>query len=158
MTAEVVSTGTTKMINLQIITKDNLSPIMKLKVKDDQQDQVASNAVSIAQAHYSDKAWFRGIYFDDTPVGFVMLSIDKEKKEYWVWRYMIDKNHQGKGYGKAALLQVIDFMKTLPDIEEILLSYVPKENGANAFYTKVGFIDTGKKIEDEVIMKYTLSE
>jgi len=146
------------MINLQIITKDNLSPIMKLKVKDDQQDQVASNAVSIAQAHYSDKAWFRGIYFDDTPVGFVMLSIDKEKKEYWVWRYMIDKNHQGKGYGKAALLQVIDFMKTLPDIEEILLSYVPKENGANAFYTKVGFIDTGKKIEDEVIMKYTLSE
>jgi len=131
---------------------------MKLKVKDDQQDQVASNAVSIAQGNYSDKAWFRGIYFDDTPVGFVMLSIDKEKKEYWVWRYMIDKNHQGKGYGKAALLQVIDFMKTLPDIEEISLSYVPKENGADAFYTKVGFIDTGKKIEDEVIMKYTLSE
>jgi len=131
---------------------------MKLKVKDDQQDQVAPNSISIAQGNYSDKAWFRGIYFDDTPVGFVMLSIDKEKKEYWVWRYMIDKNHQGKGYGKAALLQVINFMKTLPDIKEILLSYVPKENGADAFYLKVGFIDTGKKIEDEVIMKYTLSE
>jgi len=147
------------MINLQEITKDNLLPILKLKVKDDQQDQVASNAVSIAQAHYSDKAWFRGIYFNDVPVGFVMLSIDKEQKKYWVWRYMIDRNHQGKGYGKAALLQVIDFMKTLPDIKEIFLSYVPKENGADTFYTKVGFVDTGEthgKEGGEIVMKYNV--
>jgi len=48
------------MINLQEITKDNLNEILKLKVKDDQQDQVAPNSVSIAQGHYSDKAWFRG--------------------------------------------------------------------------------------------------
>ncbi len=143
------------MINLQEITKDNLNEILHLKVKDAQQDQVAPNSVSIAQAHYTHKAWFRGIYFNDVPVGFVMLSIDEKKKEYWVWRYMIDQNHQGKGYGKTALLQVIDFMKTLPDIKEILLSYVPKENGADAFYTKVGFVDTGKKHgKKEIIMKY----
>jgi len=144
------------MINLQEITKDNLGPILKLKVKDDQQGQVASNAVSIAQAHYYDEAWFRGIFFNDVPVGFVMLSIDEKEKEYWVWRYMIDGNHQGKGYGKAALLQVIDFMKTLPDIKEIRLSYVPKENGADAFYTKVGFIDTDEKSGKEVVMKYNV--
>ena len=146
------------MINLREIIKDNVIEILKLDVKDEQQDQVAPNAFSIALGHYSDEAWFRGIYFDDTPIGFVMLWIDKEKKEYWMWRYMIDKNHQGKGHRKAALLQIIDFLKTMPGIQEICLSYVPKENGADAFYTKVGFIDTGEKKGKEIVMKYMVNE
>ena len=131
---------------------------MDLEVKEEQKDQVAPNPVSIAEGHYSDEAWFRGIYFNDTPVGFVMLWIDKEKPKYWVWRYMIDKNQQGKGYGKAALIQVIDFLKTMPNIEEICLSYVPKENGADAFYTKLGFIDTGEEKEGEILMKYMIKK
>ena len=147
------------MIHLKEIDKDNLSAFLKLGVHENQKDQVASNAVSIAQGNYSDKAWFRGIYSDDTPVGFVMLSLDYEKKDYWVWRYMIDKNQQGKGYGKAALIKVIDFMKIIPDIEEIILTYVPKkENGANLFYEKLGFVDTGIDSEGsgEIIMKYVV--
>jgi len=38
------------------------------------------------------------------------------------------------------------------------LSYVPKENGADAFYTKFGFIDTGEiHGKKEIVMKYQLS-
>lgn len=144
------------MIHLKEIHKDNLTAFLKLEVHENQKDQVATNAISIAQGNYSDKAWFRGIYRNDTPVGFVMLSLDYEKKTYWVHRYMIDKNHQGKGYGKAALIQIIEFMKTIPDIEEIILTYVPKkENGANLFYEKLGFVDTGidYKNTGEILMK-----
>lgn len=145
------------MINFKEITKENLSSIMKLKVFDQQLDQVAPNSVSIAQGHYSDDAWFRGIFEDDTPVGFVMLSIDHKEKEYWVWRFMIDKEHQGKGYGRASIELIKQVMKKeVPDITKLYLSYVPKEEGgADAFYTKVGFIDTGKMSGKEKIMCFT---
>jgi len=147
------------MITLKEIDKDNLLPVLKLKVKDNQKDLVASNAVSIAQAHYSDEAWFRAIYFEDTIVGFLMLSLDDVKKEYWIWRFMIDKEHQLKGYGKAAVLKAIEFVKTIPDAKELMLSYVPKkEANAKFFYEKCGFKETGN-IDDEsgeVEMKLSL--
>ncbi len=144
------------MINFKEITKENLIPIIKLKVFEHQEDQVASNAISIAQGNYDDEAWFRGIYDDDIPVGFIMLVLDAENDEYMVWRFMIDQNHQRKGYGKAA----IDLMKKIvkerfPEVKEIFLSYVPKENGgADGFYKKIGFEDTGEMQGKEKIMRF----
>lgn len=145
------------MISLKIITKDNLIAVLKLKVNDEQKGLVAPNAVSIAEGHYSNEAWFRAIYFEDTPVGFVMLSLDDIKKEYWIWRFMIDKNHQKKGYGKAAVQQIIDFVKTKPNAQKLLLSFVPKEGSPKIFYEKHGFTETGKVDEDgEVEMELIL--
>ncbi len=146
------------MVALREITEKNLIPFLKMKVKDTQTDLVASNAVSIAQAHYSDKAWYRGIFADETPVGFVMLSLDHEKEEYWIWRFMIDRDHQGKGYGKQALKLILRHMRTLPDIKEALLSYMPKEKvGAGDFYRKAGFVDTGRMEDDEVVLKFVFN-
>jgi len=145
------------MISLKTITKDNLITVLKLKVKDEQKGFVASNAVSIAEGHYSDEAWFRAIYFNNIPVGFVMLSLDDAKKEYWIWRFMIDKSHQKKGYGKAAVQQIIDFVKTNLNAEKLMLSYVPKKGSPKTFYEKQGFTETGKVDEDgEVEMELVL--
>ena len=144
------------MIHFKEITKENLVPIMRLKVFDHQKDQVANNAVSIAQGNYEEMAWFRGIYNDDIPVGFVMLEFDLEKDTYWVWRFMIDQNHQGKGYGKAAMTLIKNVVKEkFPQATEIFLSYVPKESGgADDFYRKMGFEDTGKIEGKEKVMRF----
>jgi len=144
------------MINFKEITKENLFGIIVLSVFDHQKDQVASNAVSIAQGHYDEMAWFRGIYNDDEAVGFVMLQFDDEEKEYSVWRFMIDQKHQGKGYGRAAMDLIKKVMKEhVADITEIYLSYIPKEKGgANEFYKKVGFEDTGEMSGREKVMCY----
>jgi len=144
------------MVTLKEITKKTLFPILKLDVLEHQKDQVAPNSISISEAYFEDKAWFRGIYNDDVPVGFVMLSLDTDKKEYWVWRYMIDKNHQGKGYGKDAMELVKKVIKEkFPDAMEFFLSYVPKEkDGADGFYRKLGFVDTGKMEDGEKIMRF----
>jgi len=138
------------MVNFIQITKENLSSIMKLSVFDHQKDQVAPNAVSIAQGHYDENAWFRAIYNDTEAVGFVMLHLD----DNYVWRFMIDKNHQGKGYGRAAMDLIKKEMKEqVPTITELYLSYVPKEKGgAGEFYRKLGFEDTGKVSHGEKIM------
>lgn len=143
-------------VTLQKITEDTLGPILRLEVADSQTHFVASNAVSIAQAHFSKNAWFRAIYAGDRPVGFVMLYVDEEKPEYVVWRFMIDKHQQGKGYGRQALLKVIEHVRTLPGAKELLLSYVPKAGSPLPFYRKLGFEETGEWEGDEKIMKLKL--
>tara|TARA_Y100000768_G_scaffold352672_1_gene304433 strand:+ start:514 stop:972 length:459 start_codon:yes stop_codon:yes gene_type:complete len=151
------------VINLRDITKRNLISIIDLDVSEHQKDQVASNAVSIAQGHYSNSAWFKGIFNDDIAVGFVMLDLIIEKNKCFLWRFMIDKKYQGKGYGKIALTQVIDYVKSLNVFDEIKTSYVPSENGAEGFYKNFGFIDPygimkefGLEGSDEIELNYSL--
>ena len=139
-------------ITLREITQDNLEEILRLKVADNQKCFVATNERSLAQAHFSDKAWFRGIYADDTPVGFVMLSIDTDKPEYDVWRFMIDKNHQGKAFGRKAMALIIQYVKTLPKAEKLWLSYASGEGNPSGFYTKFGFAETGDESDGEIVM------
>ena len=151
------------MINLKEITSKNLKSIIDLNVKDDQKDYVASNSVSIAQGHYSNSAWFKGIFNDNRPVGFVMLDLIEEEYKCFLWRFMIDHKYQGKGFGKIALTQVIDFVRSLNLYTYIATSYVPAENGAGGFYKNFGFIESkeitkefGIEDSDEIGMKYTL--
>ena len=130
------------MINLREITSKNLKSIIDLNVKEDQKDYVALNSVSIAQGHYSKSAWFKGIFYDDRPVGFVMLDLIEEENKCFLWRFMIDREYQGKGFGKIALTQVIDFVRSLNLYTYIATSYVPAENGAGGFYKNFGFIES----------------
>ena len=117
---------------------------------------VAPNALSIAQAHFSDKAWFRAIYADETPVGFIMLYDDPEETEYFLWRLMIAGPHQGKGYGRRAVEQLIEYVKTRPGAEGLLTSHVPIEGGPEGFYRKLGFEPTGEVHGGEVVMRLEL--
>lgn len=144
------------IITLREIAQETLRPVLQLEVDDDQNQFVAPNSVSIAQAHFSDYAWFRAIYANETPVGFVMAYIDEEKSEYYLWRFMIDKNHQGKGYGHQALEQVIAYVRTLPNATEMFTSYVPGEGSPGPFYRRLGFIETGEIDDDENVMRLDL--
>lgn len=145
-------------VTLRDITEHNLIEVMKLEVLEPQKKCVAPNSVSIAQAHYSKTAWFKGIYLKEQPVGFVMLDLDEEKPEYFLWRFMIDSRYQGKGYGKEAIEMVIDYVKTLPNAQELLTSCVPGDEGPKAFYEKLGFIATGELIDDEVLLRFSFEE
>ena len=56
-----------------------MRPILDLNVGENQTEFVTPNSVSIAQAHFEpEHAWFRAIYADETPVGFVMMYGDPE--------------------------------------------------------------------------------
>lgn len=105
---------TTLPVTLQEITNDNLRQILKLDVAAAQQHFVASNAVSLAQAHFEPYAWYRAIYAADTPVGFVMLYDQPYRAAYYLWRLMVDARYQGRGYGHQAVQQVIDYVRTRP--------------------------------------------
>ena len=77
-------------VSLREITKDTVKSILALEVAEGQEDLVGDNGNSLAQALFEEKAWYRGIYAGDEPVGFLMLSVDREKPEFYLWRFMID--------------------------------------------------------------------
>ncbi|MCA9923117.1 MAG: GNAT family N-acetyltransferase [Anaerolineales bacterium] len=156
MRDEKLKPGWDAVVTLREVTKETVRPILKLEVAPEQKGFVAPNAVSIAQAYFEEKAWFRAIYADETPVGFVMLYDDAEKPEYFLWRYMIDAKYQGRGYGRSALNLLIDYVKTRPGAKELLVSYVPAEGGPEKFYAKLGFVNTGVEHDGEMEMKLTL--
>jgi diamine N-acetyltransferase len=153
MTETISTIDRNATISLREITEETLVSILKLKVAPEQEQFVASNAVSIAQAHFSKHAWFRAIYADETPVGFVMLHDEPAKPEYYLWRYMIDARYQRLGFGRQALQLIIDHVKTRPNATELLLSYVPQEGGPQPFYERLGFTHTGRIVDDEVEMR-----
>jgi diamine N-acetyltransferase len=107
-------------VTLREITKENWRDIVRLKVAPHQEQFVASNAASIAEAHFNPEvAWFRAIYSLDVPVGFLMLEDDAVQQEYFLWRFMIDEQYQGRGYGRKALELFFAHVKTRPGADAV---------------------------------------
>ncbi len=143
-------------VTLREITKDTVRIICNLKVSESQNGFVAPNAVSIAEAYFNETAWFRAIYADDTPVGFLMLYKDTEKPEYFLWRMMIDERYQRMGFGYKAMKLIIEYVKGLPHATEFLTSCVPGDGSPEGFYSKLGFTRTGEMDGSEVVMRLPL--
>ena len=143
--------GQAPEITLREITKETVRAVCRLEVAENQKNFVAPNAVSIAQAHYEPKAWFRAAYADEEPVGFVMVYEDTEKPEYFLWRFMIDQGHQGSGFGRRVLEMVIDRVRGQPGATTLLTSYVPGDGSPGPFYHRMGFVDTGEMEGEEVV-------
>ena len=154
--ADPSSPGPEATVSLREVTAENLRSILRLKVAPAQEGFVASNAVSIAQAHFEPKAWFRAVYADDVPVGFAMLSIDADKPEYDLWRFMIGEPHQLRGFGRRALELLVEHVRGLPRAEELRLSHGRGEGNPAPFYEALGFEHTGEEEEGELVMSLRL--
>lgn len=143
-------------VSLRPVTQDNLSAILRLKVAASQESFVASNAVSLAQAHFEKFAWYRAIYAGETPVGFLMLYDDPVKPEYFLWRLLMDQSFQGMGFGRRAVALLIDYVKTRPGAAELLVSHGQGEGNPGPFYESLGFEYTGDVLEEELVMRLPL--
>lgn len=148
----------TATVSLRPVTGDNLSDVLRLKVAPGQEEFVAPNPTSIAQAAYEPLAWLRAIYAGETAVGFVMLYDDPFTPEYYLWRLMMDARYQGMGIARQAMEQVIEYVAGRPNASVLSLSYVPAEGGPQPFYASLGFVDTGEVHEGENVMRLDLSE
>ena len=67
------------IVSLREVTEKTVKEVCWLKVSESQNKFVAPNAFSIAQAYFSKYAWFRAIYADETPVGFLMIHDEPER-------------------------------------------------------------------------------
>lgn len=150
MEADEVPLRRDAQVTLREVTAQTVRAICNLQVSPEQKGFVAPNAVSIAQAYFEPHAWFRAIYVDELPAGFVMLYADQETPEYFLWRFMMDGSYQKHGFGRQALNLVIEYVRSLPGAVELRTSCVPKEGGPEPFYARLGFKRTGNILGEEV--------
>lgn len=143
-------------VTLREITEDTVRAICDLSVRNQQRKFVAPNAVSIAQAYFSKHAWFRAIYAEEKPIGFLMIEDRPEKPEYYLWRFMIDARYQSMGFGCRAMTLLIEHVKNRPNATELLTSVHQAEGGPQGFYEKLGFELTGEYEEGEALMRLIL--
>ncbi|MBD3160756.1 MAG: GNAT family N-acetyltransferase [Candidatus Eisenbacteria bacterium] len=143
-------------VTLREITEETVDEILALRVGQEQTKFVASNAKSIAQAHFCKTAWFRAIYAGESPVGFVMLDDKPDLPEYFLWRLMVDERYQRMGFGRKALDRLIEHVKTRPRATELLTSCVPGEGSPEPFYLTYGFEQTGRMEEGEKVLRLPL--
>ncbi|RPI87433.1 MAG: GNAT family N-acetyltransferase [Chloroflexi bacterium] len=144
------------IVSLREVTHKNLSDVIELSdtLSEAHRHMVASNAVSIAQAHFSPHAWFQAIYADEVPVGFLMLHIGAD--DHWIdyggfflWRMMIAAPYQRMGFGKRALELVIDHIAR-QGVDELRTSCGEGEGSPEGFYRSLGFESDGDMYDDEV--------
>lgn len=132
------------MVVLKEITKENLDEVLALSVADDQKSFVSTNAESLAQAYvYSDTAYPFAVYDDDTIVGFIMMGYYEVKEYYTLWKFMIDKRYQNRGYGRRALELGIQYLRNRFNVSEIYTGVIPGNTIAKNLYKSVGFKETG---------------
>lgn len=145
-------------VRLEPITDDTVWGICQLSdtLTEPRKNFVATNAVSLAQAHFNKHAWFRAIYAGKAPVGFMMIVDDPETPEYFLWRFMIAAPYQGRGYGSQAIQRLVEYVKTRPGARELLVSCGEGEGSPKEFYLKQGFVPTGEVDDGETVLRMTL--
>lgn len=152
----------TTRVALREVTTDNLQAVLALDVSEAQREFVATNAKSIAEAHFYPEAWFRAIYAGSQPVGFLMLHDESLRSDprqpgyYFLWRLMIDASQQGRGFGRRALEILIDHVRTRPAASELLTSCRRGPGSPEQFYLKLGFRPTGQEPHGEVELRLPL--
>ncbi len=126
-----------------------------LSVSEHQKLFVSSTAYSLAQAYvYHETAFPFAVYADDTIVGFIMMGYYEAKKQYTLWKLLIDKSQQNKGYGREALKQGIMYLKDKFDVKEIYTGVALGNEKAKHLYSSVGFEETGFIEDNMEEMKY----
>ena len=143
-------------ILLKEVNNDNWFDCVKLKVAEYQSKFVASNSFSLAQSKYEPDCMPFCIYDNDTMIGFIMFSLDRDdddlKDTLWICRFMIDEKFQGKGYGKASMVKILEYVKNNYDFNEVYLSEVPENFVAKGLYKSFGFEFTGEVEDGEEVM------
>lgn len=139
-------------VALRQITPVNFRDLLTLRTTPAQEEFVASNTKSLAEAWLYQHCQPLAITVNMRPVGFLMYGLPFDDDAFWLHRIMIDQRYQGKGYGRAALRQLIKDLRIRPDFTELRLSLVQENTVAERMCMSQGFNYTGELLGSELIM------
>ena len=143
-------------VRLEEVTARNWRAVARLKLLPEQEDLVASNLYSIAQSKFDPDSRPRAVYAGNQIVGFIMYDVDEKTREASIYRFMIDREHQGKGYGRAALARALDEIRADRAVRKISIGYMPENPVAKPFYSSFGFIEVGQDEDGEIVAELSL--
>lgn len=129
-----------------------------LEVSDNQRNNVATMAESYADALFppqdgyeNSTTWIRGVTRGGVPAGFIMCSDSPDgEKDPWIWRLLVDREHQGRGVGTFAVEHAISRYRSL-GCKQVITAWYPGPTDASGFYKKLGFLETGEILDGEIV-------
>jgi len=147
-----------RRITLEPVTIDNFETLMDMELPPEQAAYLASNAYSIAQAHYYPDFRPRAIYCDGVPAGFALYdtSGDDEAGHYAIYRLMVEHPRQQQGIGRAAMVLLLAEIRACPDARRITICYKPGNATAQRFYASLGFAEIGIDAREEMVAEIRL--
>lgn len=139
------------------ITSDTVMSWFTLTVHRSQERFVAPMPKSFAQALYppTEKGHrlvprLYGVTADSVPAGFCMFVEATPDDPPHLWRFLVDRLHQGRGIGHRALVELVDLM-TREGQRSLRLSWVEGPGSPRRFYERFGFRATGEVEDGETV-------
>jgi diamine N-acetyltransferase len=154
-----------------IVTEADRAEVMALRVTPGQERFVASVSQSfqdaVDDARACPRMWSAHDAATGRLVGFVMISdgVPAERLAadrdlvgpYFLWRLLIDRRSQRRGYGTAALDAVVAYLRDRPGANVLWTSCGQGEGSPQPFYERYGFVSTGEVVDGEAVLRLDLT-
>ena len=145
------------LLHFESVCMKNRKDIETLQVFPAQSGFIESVSECLSEADKVNQWKPVGIYDGPILIGFAMYGYFKSPlpARLWLDRFLIDKNHQGKGYGKASVRALLEKLHKEFNSSEAYLSVYENNTAAIALYRQIGFCFNGEyDTKGEKIMVY----
>lgn len=137
-------------VTLAPIDRQNYRTLWRMQLRPGQESFVSPPRWTLARCYVREY----GDRFEHLPhlisaggaaVGYVTTACDPASaNDYWIDDIMIAAEHQGEGYGRAAVIETIRMIvKRYPRCRGIQLTCFRANTNAAALYASLGFVATG---------------
>ncbi len=147
----------TPLIQLRDVTAENWRACADLEVTDDQAAFVSPVTRYLCLCQYGGVWKPLAVYAGEDVVGFAMWAVDPDDSSGWIGGLAIDESRQRQGYGRAAVLAVLERLRREHACPSAALSYSPDNEAARGLYRSLGFIETGEREDDELVARLTFA-
>jgi diamine N-acetyltransferase len=145
-------------IQLIGVSAENWRDCADLEVAEDQRAFVAPVTRYLCLCHYGGLWRPLAISAGGAVVGFVMWAVDPGDRSGWIGGLVIGREHQRRGYGRAAVLALLERLRREQGCTSAALSHSPDNLAARALYASLGFAETGEREDDELVARLRLRE
>jgi diamine N-acetyltransferase len=146
------------MVTLQEVTRENWAACAALSVHDYQRGYVASNVSTIAESKFEPHYQLRAISNGERVVGMLAYCHEVDPKcleLYWIFRLLIGKDYQRKGYAAQAMRLALEEIR-LRGGTRVRTMHKPNNAAVSALYSGLGFKPIGIHDDGDTLLEISL--
>ncbi|MEO7980491.1 MAG: GNAT family N-acetyltransferase [Sporichthyaceae bacterium] len=135
------------------VDADTLDAVLEVRPRPGQEAWVRPVAWYVAKAAYDGGVWQPlALLSEGQVVGFAQTAFDPGDGSWAIGGVVVDAEQQGRGIGRAAIEGLIDRLRADPRCRLVALAVAEDNTAARELYRSLGFVPTGDRDDDELVM------